>query len=302
MLAVLGHNISACVQGAFMGSGLASRFNVALLAPYGANLLVLIVAFLSGRLTPTFALASQLVAFVVAGCLAIVLYWVSRSTIRSVKPVSSSVSLPSLLAQAVAGLSAVAFAGFDQAVISFLADDRSLGLFAVAFSYAALLETVVVAISLSAFSAISNDHASRQRMVTAQKQTALLSVLGAMFLAGAAPLVIPIMFGDDFRSSVVLAWILLFGRIFHDLYGVVAVAVTGARTARTSLIIGLASLLMVGGGLVAGWHLGGILGCAIGIVVAEVGRWLLALLLVRIKINGPLRSVERVEAVEAQGV
>ncbi|WP_222192796.1 lipopolysaccharide biosynthesis protein [Modestobacter italicus] len=297
--AVLGHNVSACVQGAFLGSGLASRFNVVLLAPYGANLAVLVAAFAVGRLTPTVALTAQLGAFVIAGCLTVSLYWVSRGAVKSTEVVPSTAPLSSLPAQAVAGLSAVSFAGFDQAVISFLADDRSLGLFAVAFSYAALLETVVVAISLSAFSAISNDHASRKHMVTAQKQTALLSVLGAVFLAAAAPLVIPVMFGEDFKGSVVLTWVLLFGRIFHDLYGVVAVAVTGARTARSSLTVGLASLLMVGSGLVLGWHWGGILGCAIGIAIAEVSRWLLALALIRVDVDRRLQHVERVRAVEA---
>jgi O-antigen/teichoic acid export membrane protein len=121
------------------------------------------------------------------------------------------------------------------------------------------------------FRELATEDAGQARRVALM--TLSLSLVGAVGLAAAAPLVVPTLFGSRFTESIGVAAILLVGRVFHDLYAVqsVRMVMQGRRLAMT--VLGVASFALVALSAWIGYSVLGVHGAAIGVALAQTCRW-----------------------------
>jgi len=114
-------------------------------------------------------------------------------------------------------------ARLDFAVVAALAGPGPLGVYAVASRYAELLRLPALALNYVLYPAYAR---AGQAVATAQARAAIprmgwTPAMGAIPMAATAPLVLPLVFGDAFRDSVVPALILLVGLSAGGVSGVI---------------------------------------------------------------------------------
>jgi len=104
---------------------------------------------------------------------------------------------------------------FDQLLIAPLVDLHALGLYAVAAGTSFLPTVPANSVASASFSAIKHDgHLGRQAVAsTAIRRGLLVSAVGAVGLAALAPLVVPLVYGPDFRAAVLPTILLLVGSV-----------------------------------------------------------------------------------------
>ena len=137
-------------------------------------------------------------------------------------------------------------ARLDFAIVGALVGPAALGVYAVASRYAELLRLPGLAVNYvlyPTYAGVDGKVAARdaRRMLIA---LAWIPAAAALPLAAAAPIVLPLVFGEAFRSAVVPAWILLFGLSAVGVSGIVSAFLFGdGRPGLNSL--GLTSGLVV---------------------------------------------------------
>jgi O-antigen/teichoic acid export membrane protein len=115
----------------------------------------------------------------------------------------------------------------DQVVVAPLSDLTQLGLYVVAVNVAEILLIVVNAVHDVTFAADAASNDNTRAYSTSRLATAATVVIG-LVMAATAPFLVPLLFGEAFRSSVSLVWILL-GSIIVLVPGSVAGALLVAR-------------------------------------------------------------------------
>ena len=137
-------------------------------------------------------------------------------------------------------------ARLDFAIVGALVGPAALGVYAVASRYAELLRLPGLAVNYvlyPTYAGVDGKVAARdaRRMLIT---LAWIPAAAALPLAAAAPIVLPLVFGEAFRSAVVPAWILLFGLSAVGVSGIVSAFLFGdGRPGLNSL--GLTSGLVV---------------------------------------------------------
>ena len=115
----------------------------------------------------------------------------------------------------------------DQVVVAPLSDLTQLGLYVVAVNVAEILLIVVNAVHDVTFAADAASNDNTRAYSTSRLATAATVAIG-LVMAATAPFLVPLLFGEAFRSSVSLVWILV-GSIIVLVPGSVAGALLVAR-------------------------------------------------------------------------
>jgi O-antigen/teichoic acid export membrane protein len=140
----------------------------------------------------------------------------------------------------------------DVAILGALAGPGVLGVYAVASKYAELLRLPGLALNYVLYPAFarSNRRDARIRTRALLPRAAGLNVLAAIPLALAVAMVLPLLYGRDFRGAVVPALILLAGQLGEGVAGLVGAYLYGVRRpGLNSLAIGVGVVVTVVGDL-----------------------------------------------------
>jgi O-antigen/teichoic acid export membrane protein len=125
-------------------------------------------------------------------------------------------------------------ARLDFVVVTALAGPGTLGVYAVASRYAELLRLPALALNYVLYPQYARHReASAAQAAAALRRAAWLPAAAVLPMAATAPVVLPAVYGDDFRSAVVPAWILLAGLAGGGVSGVILAYLSG--TARPGL-------------------------------------------------------------------
>jgi O-antigen/teichoic acid export membrane protein len=140
-------------------------------------------------------------------------------------------------------------ARLDFAIVASIAGPAPLGIYAVASRYAELLRLPGLAMNYVLYPAYAatEEHTARADTRRALRHAAWLPVVLAFPMAAAAPLVLPAVFGDEFRSGVVPACLLLIGLAAGGVTGITSAYLYAiGRPGVVSAAQGLGVLLTVG--------------------------------------------------------
>jgi O-antigen/teichoic acid export membrane protein len=115
-------------------------------------------------------------------------------------------------------------ARLDFAIVATIAGPTPLGIYAVASRYAELLRLPGLAMNYVLYPAFASVEEGKARADTrhALRRAAWLPVVMAVPMAAAAPLVLPGVFGSEFRSGVVPTWYLLGGLAAGGVTGIIS--------------------------------------------------------------------------------
>lgn len=172
---------------------------------------------------------------------------------------------------------------FDQLLIAPLVDLHALGLYAVAAGTSFLPTVPANSVASASFSAITHDsHLGRQAVAsTAIRRGLLVSAVVAAGLAALAPLVVPLVYGSDFRGAVLPTVLLLAGSVPWG--GQIVARQCGNALGYPGFgsVGEVAGLVVTVAGLAAAVPFLGILGAALVSLAAYVVRFATTLALLR---------------------
>jgi O-antigen/teichoic acid export membrane protein len=142
----------------------------------------------------------------------------------------------------VGGLLSLVNLRLDVAILGALAGPAVLGVYAVASKYAELLRLPGLAVTYVLYPAFARrqPHDARARTRSLIPAAAWLNAAGAVPVALAAGIVLPLLYGHAFAAAVVPAWILLVGLVGESVTGLVTAYLYGVRRpGLNSLAIGV---------------------------------------------------------------
>lgn len=195
-------------------NGAGRRWNLLRAVPTVLNAATVLTLFLLGHLDVRTALLSVLGSNTVAVAM-LLLQARSFGAWRPRRDVASR-QFRYALRLAPTGLADNTVARLDQVVLAAAVPSGQLGLYAVAVTVAGLTAPLSSAVALAAFPAIRSGRHREQVARRARAATLLLSAAGAVVLAVAGPLLIPLVFGSAFRGSITPLLILLVGQVAYD--------------------------------------------------------------------------------------
>ena len=117
-------------------------------------------------------------------------------------------------------------ARFDQLLMVPLVSSRQLGLYAVAVTVAGFAGVFVNAVSLAVSPDASRGNAQLVRRFS--RTATLVLVVGALAMAVVVPVLLPLLFGPDFRPAVPMVWVLLIGTVASGVASVLSVGLIGS--------------------------------------------------------------------------
>lgn len=160
-----------------------------------------------------------------------------------------------------ANVTGTAAARLDQLLMVPLVSSRQLGIYAVAVTVAGFAGVFVQAVSL----AMSPDasRGNEQLVRRFARVATLVLFLGAVAMAVAVPVLLPLLFGTEFRAAVPMVWVLLIGTVASGVAGVLSVGLIGsghpgyvARAVGLPLLATVPVMLLIlpsTGGMGAAW-------------------------------------------------
>jgi O-antigen/teichoic acid export membrane protein len=140
----------------------------------------------------------------------------------------------------------------DVAILGALAGPAVLGVYAIASKYAELLRLPGLAVTYVMYPSFARDgnRDARARTRALLGPAAWLTAAAAVPLALAAGFVLPLVYGHDFASAALPAWILLAGLVGESVTGLITAYLYGvARPGLNSLAIGAGVVVTVIGDL-----------------------------------------------------
>lgn len=142
-------------------------------------------------------------------------------------------------------LSSLLNARFDQILMAFIATQAALGIYAVAVNASEILLYVPAAIAAAMLPAISSENRGldSERTLRILRAATLISLIAVIAAAAVAPLLIPVVFGEPFRPSVIPFLWLLPGAIGYSAMSVTNAALLAAGSPGRSSIGPLVSLV-----------------------------------------------------------
>lgn len=214
----LGQNLAVA---ALLGQQRFRVYNAARLIPVAAYAALSLVVIAAGTAT----LTTILVAAVCGWIIALSVSWTAISRTRPDQegemPVSRGQIMNFGLRGVVGSVSPIEDVRIDQFMVGLLLDARALGLYVAAVAFCNITRLVAMSIGAVSYPRVA---AERQgpaawRLTTRYFRIGLLAVVAttaALFLV--LPLILPLLFGQDFREAVDLGRILLAGTLFLALH------------------------------------------------------------------------------------
>lgn len=225
LLAVPGALIATNVTGLLQGLRLGRRFNLTrLLHPSTYFAGIVGIALIEGTATAQGVAAVFALAAAGSAALACLLLWPS---IRHLRVPSRRFTAEAVRYGAVAGIGGAALAANTHLAIPILGaltGLRETGLYAIGLSYAIPVTLVASAIAIHTFPDVAAaDAAARTQLIQRRLAMTLAGVLPLAVAATLlAPLLIPVVFGEDFQPAVRPAQILVAAQAFRALAYVLA--------------------------------------------------------------------------------
>lgn len=135
----------------------------------------------------------------------------------------------------------------DQFLIGYFLDVSQVGIYAVAFSIAEVVQSISTAVALLVFARVSSNDSESAFLITNRtlRFTGLLSVIGALGVMIATPLLIPRLFGEEFVSATSVVWLLLPGVIMQNLSQVIYSSLSGRGKPELGIYVRLATLALL---------------------------------------------------------
>ena len=224
------------------------EFNVLRNLPLVLNTLFLTGLWLSGHVTLTTALASQVLALGVSYALVFAVgggAWAPHRTKRLVLVRQVRYGLEVWIGS----VASLVINRIDQFLLVGFVSSASLGHYVIAVTGSSVSGPVGVAFGLTLFPKVRNAADEDERRAAtgrAFRLTMLFSVAIAALMAAVAPFVLPWVFGKDFEPSVRLLWILLPGQVMADVAAVlIQYFLASGRPGISSRALGLAAVVTV---------------------------------------------------------
>lgn len=191
-------------------------------------------------------------------------------------------------------------ARLDFAIVGALVGPTSLGVYAVASRYAELLRLPALALNYVLYPAYARrgEAAAAEEVRETLSRTAWLPVVAAVPMALAAPVVLPLLYGDAFRPAVVPALILLVGLAGGGLSGVITAFLSGSGRpglASTALGAGLLVTLVLDIVLIP---VAGVVGAATASTVAYLTTTAVLVLFFRVVMHAGVPARSRISTVD----
>jgi O-antigen/teichoic acid export membrane protein len=225
LLAVPGTVITTNVAGLFQGLRLGRLFNATRLAqPAAYFAAIVVVALVADTVTPE-ALVGAYVAAATVGAAAA--YKLLSPTLRRVRLPSRSFTASAARYGVIAGIGGAALTVNTYLAVPVLgafAGLRETGLYAIGLSYAIPVSVVASAIAIHTFPDVAA--ADREARPSLIRRRLIITAIGVVPLAlgamVAAPILIPAVFGGDFRPAVAAAQVLVGAQAIRGLSYVLA--------------------------------------------------------------------------------
>jgi O-antigen/teichoic acid export membrane protein len=164
------------------------------------------------------------------------------------------------------GVMALVNLRLDVLVMTMFLTSRDIGLYSAANNVMMPVVSIPAAIAMITTSRAAKLQAEMGSQVAAEsvwnssRQAFFISLAGGLFLAAAAPFVVPALLGEVYRPSIPIIWILITGNIARSVMGVVIAGANGMRRPRAGYVsegIGLAFTLVLLPVLLPRWGIAG---------------------------------------------
>ncbi|MEU8044021.1 O-antigen ligase family protein [Micromonospora echinofusca] len=201
--------LSSLLGTAEIGRTRAATYNLVMIGSLLVFAVLLGVLAVTGRATPVTVVASYLVG---QACGAAALLLRARPVRSRQDDVVERAAYQAFARRAyLPNLAQFAMGRSQVPMIQLLAGSTAVGIYSVALPFAELLLILPVALSLVLVPAVANGHADWATVSRLALRTLLITTAGATVIAAGAPIVLPLLFGDEFAGAVPVLWALLPG-------------------------------------------------------------------------------------------
>ena len=171
-----------------------------------------------------------------------------------------------------AGIISMLYTQMDKALLIWLLPSRQIGWYMAAYAAATSINVLNSSIGIVQFSASTQATTGQgfPAIATALRQGGILTIIGAICLTALLPVLLPVVYGDEFLPAIKIAYTLLPGLLLAGFGNIMHEALRGQGkpvSAVISKLFGLATMAVIGISLAAPL---GVIGIAFGYVAGEL--------------------------------